>query len=207
METKRTWDRMGNRPRAVPNCTCEICGKTFHKAPSAIANGEGKFCSTTCYATALRQRVGPQSPKWKGGPGHWDRTGSGEWKDCAGCGKHFFAKQKILRYCSITCHHRHVVHKPTPGHRQVTKTGYIRLTLEDGSRVLEHRWVWEKAHGISLNPKQQIHHLNHIKTDNRLENLRLFGTAKEHLQHHWQENPEFRKSPKGIPRKKRAATA
>lgn len=30
------------------NCICGICGKEFYRKPSAIKNGEGKFCSIEC---------------------------------------------------------------------------------------------------------------------------------------------------------------
>lgn len=31
-----------------PNCTCGECGNNFYRKPSAIKNGEGKFCSKEC---------------------------------------------------------------------------------------------------------------------------------------------------------------
>lgn len=55
------------------------------------------------------------------------------------------------------------------GGRTLHSDGYIELRL-DGRKVLEHRYVWEQAHGPT-DRAVHIHHLNGIKTDNRLENL------------------------------------
>ena len=48
--------------------------------------------------------------------------------------------------------------------------------------ALEHRVVWEKAHG-PIPPGMVVHHKNHDKRDNRLENLELMSRA-EHARHH-----------------------
>lgn len=38
--------RIKNPPEA--NCKCLMCKKDFHLKPSAIKNGQGKFCSRSC---------------------------------------------------------------------------------------------------------------------------------------------------------------
>jgi hypothetical protein len=35
-------------PRKTDNCICRVCGKKFHTRPSAIAHGEGIYCSKEC---------------------------------------------------------------------------------------------------------------------------------------------------------------
>jgi len=58
----------------------------------------------------------------------------------------------------------------------IERSGYRLLWKPDyvGARksgyVAEHRYIWEKAHGL-LPQSWVIHHLNGIKNDNRLENL------------------------------------
>lgn len=38
---------------------------------------------------------------------------------------------------------------------------------------MEHRWVWEQAHGRHVPPGYDVHHVNENKIDNRIENLVL----------------------------------
>ena len=62
-----------------------------------------------------------------------------------------------------------------PEHPFCEKAGYIR----------EHRFIVERHLCRYLVPKERCHHINGIKTDNRLENLMVFKNEKAHQKFHY----------------------
>lgn len=79
-----------------------------------------------------------------------------------------------------------------PEHSCAGKQGYIA----------EHRFVMEKFIERQLTQKEIVHHINHIKTDNRIENLKLYATRGQHT---LIEHPEvFRKAGKANKGKRHA---
>ena len=63
--------------------------------------------------------------------------------------------------------------------KQLTKKGYIRINIE-GIWILEHKYIVERHIGRELTKDEVVHHINNIKTDNRISNLMLFKNQSEH---------------------------
>jgi hypothetical protein len=55
--------------------------------------------------------------------------------------------------------------------------------------VCEHRLVMEKYLDKYLPLKDQIHHINGIKTDNRIENLEILSASDHRTKHNLENNP------------------
>jgi hypothetical protein len=64
------------------------------------------------------------------------------------------------------------------GEPTVNGKGYLEYRHGELRGVREHRWLYEQHYGIKLLPHQNIHHINGIRTDNRIENLELWDTSQ-----------------------------
>lgn len=80
-------------------------------------------------------------------------------------------------------------HPPKNEYKTVQR-GYIKRMQKDhpfGDRygyVLEHRLVMEEHIGRYLESKEVVHHINGVRDDNRIGNLKLMSSRKEHPPFH-----------------------
>ena len=85
-----------------------------------------------------------------------------------------------------------------PGHKKKRNDGYIYVYFpkhpESNAEgyVMEHRLIMEAQIGRPIRKGEVVHHINHDKSDNRIENLQLM-TFKEHSGLHMKERWAARK--------------
>ena len=83
------------------------------------------------------------------------------------------------------------------GGRYIGNKGYILIYTPDhpftnsGNYVFEHRLVMEEHIGRLLTPEEEVHHINGIKTDNRIENLELINNHSQHMRIHYPDNSNW----------------
>ena len=102
-------------------------------------------------------------------------------KPCLDCGK--IVASPRCRECALV-YHRGENSSSWKGGRHRSTRGYILLRLPEhpnrsrGDLVMEHRVVMEKKLGRYLLPEENVHHINGVKDDNRIENLELWTVAQ-----------------------------
>lgn len=140
--------------------------------------------------------------EWMTWDGTWDDSLRKYIGKCRTCGEEWQKRFPNRGFCSYKCYHSSEQFKKhtfangkKSGESRVIKErtknwGYWYVyspnhPFASGKtpRVFEHRLVMEKKIGRYLGPDEICHHINGLKTDNRIENL-VLTTRKEHPRLH-----------------------
>jgi hypothetical protein len=122
---------------------------------------------------------------------------------CKNCGKEFNTSiTRTTKYCSRSCYaikKRGPLNHNWKGGKRLTNWGYIYVKApynhphkNNSGYIFEHRLVMEKHLNRYLEPFEFVHHINGIKTDNRIENL-IVITKAQHNTAHFKGKPSHKK--------------
>jgi hypothetical protein len=136
------------------------------------------------------------------------KSKTGKYLNCKECNKSVYIQKHrwvSFRFCSRKCTGVFGGKQPNKGRFKkgehlgkahpnykggsISKSGY-RMICDNGKQVYEHRFVMEKYIGRKLLSKENVHHKNHIKTDNRIENLEILNNIS-HLKLHYPLGSKF----------------
>lgn len=143
------------------DCNCLNCCKEFN-IPQHLFQ-KRKFCSLHC------------AVKFRWVTGKMPKISDATKKKISTTLKGKYAGEKNSRWTGgKTTHADGYIYIYSPNHPLKDHHNY----------VFEHRLVMEKKLGRFLTLLEHVHHINGNKTDNRIENLKVF-TNSEHLKNEW----------------------
>ena len=179
--------------------TCEECELHFFTWPYRIREGI-RFCSRQCKAAASRGMPAANRAQLAGQKFgsltvielHGTDAGHTVWQCLCQCGRTTNVRDGNLqsgavRSCGCLIYQRGAEHPNWRRGFTITSEGYKRLLLSDDTREkryeAEHRLVMAEALGRTLDSDEIVHHINRVRTDNRLENLVVLS-REEHAALH-----------------------
>lgn len=112
---------------------------------------------------------------------------------CLVCEAEYDPYRDAQKYCSVECNKRawyfrqvgrdYLLERTSQERWINMKSGYV-MVKHEGKLTYEHRVIMAQYLGHELPQGSIVHHINGIVTDNRIENLELLTSQREHAKHH-----------------------
>lgn len=148
---------------------CVVCGVTFFNKRAISRFEKQVVCSMKCYCVNNDGKPRPGVRKW------------------AVSKRMTMSESQKKRFENPENHPR------WNGGRGLTVNGYVWVNTGVGKTKVEHRLIMEKHLGRPLFNHERVHHINGIRTDNRIENLILLPGQSEHMKIHSKDHHEHMK--------------
>lgn len=149
------------------NCTCEFCGKKFHRKQSHINKTKHITCSKECCYKLRSLLYSGENNHQYGLKGNLNASFKGE---------------KTLK----KNHNNIDIKVYTPFHPYADYNGRVtehRLIVEQNYKLFDQKYFEEINGVVVLKKSSQVHHINFDHNDNRIENL-MPVTRSEHTTIH-----------------------
>ena len=155
-----------------------------------LVSEDKRFCACSCgiLIDAFDKQRRPR--KWANG--HFNRKQRSRVPCACGCGividainEHGEARRFVHGHNG-----RGALHYDYKGGKHINDAGYVMVLRPDHPRAMsngyvrEHILVMEAWLGRTLKSNEVIHHINKNRSDNRIQNLQVFGSVAEHMAHH-----------------------